>query len=735
MKKTRSLIALLAIILPVLQAEQPAPAGLSTRDLAGIRAAHDSWQHRFEKAVDGSHTAVNPGQNWTTRFDGRGFLVEPSGENWRWGLELRSYGVGENRVTLADKAPVSVSDQKLSYRWNEGLEEWFRNDTRGIEQGWTLAERPDGSESERLILELAVRGGLEAEITTGGRGVSFVDPNGVALTYGGLKAWDATGRDLAVRFVEGGSGKIAIEVDERHAVYPVTIDPIAQQARLKADNAGNFDAFGGAVAISGDTAIVGARFESGSADSNSNSGAAYVFVRSGNTWTQQAYLRAPNAGPDDFFGYSVAISGDTVAVGAWGEDATAAGDPFNNSRPNSGAVYVFTRSGTTWTFQARLKAPNAGDNDQFGYAIALAGDQLAIGAPYEDNNSTDPVNSDNNNGFNDGAVYVFKRQTATWSLESYLKASTANDGDNFGFSLAISGNSLLVGAPEDGPGGACAVFTYNGTTWTEEAILTAANTQANDSFGYSVALSGDTAVAGAPYEDTNPLGTITDVNHDYGAAYVFTRTAGVWTERAVLKGFNREPKDSFGTSVAVAGDFVAVGAPEEDSDLNGSRTPGVTNSGAVYLFRRSGSTWVQRSLLKGGSNMAGGRVGVSLAMEPGTLFAGATGEDNGAGSAYAFTITEVAPTLSIRGKRTIRVAARIPRRTVRGTAADADGDLVRVEAKDTRPKGRRIFRRATGTSNWTYRAPLRTGRNRIQVVAVDATGKRSNPRQVTVIRR
>jgi len=734
MKKTTPLIALLALTLPALRAGQPAPAGLSAGDWADIRAAHEDWRHRFEKTEDGGHTASNPGQAWTTRFDGRGFLVEPSGESWRWGLELRTYGVGESRVTLAEKAPVAVSGETLSYRWDGHLEEWFLNDTRGIEQGWTFRERPAGSEQDRLTLELAVRGGLEPQVNASGLGVSFADESGIALTYGGLKAWDATGRDLAVRFVQSGAGHIAIEVDERNAVYPVTIDPIAQQARMKADNAGNNDVFGTSVAVSGNTVVVGASQEAGPGDVLANSGAAYVFVRDGNTWTQQGYLRAPNAGMDDYFGGAVAISGDVVAVGARGEDATAAGDPSNNALTNSGAAYVFTRSGSTWSFQSRLKAPNAGEQDFFGVAVALSADFLVVSATGEDNDSGS-VQSDNNNGFNEGAVYVFEPSGMSWTLEGYLKASTTSDADGFGTALALSGNTLAVGATSDALKGSCAVFVHNGTSWSEQAVLNGSETLANDLFGNSVAISGDVLVVGAPADDVNQLGTITSVDDESGAAYVFTRTAGVWTERAVLRGFNREPKDEFGTRVAVSGNFVAVGALYEGSDLNGSRTPGVTKSGAVYLYHRSGSDWPLKRLLKGGSNMAFGLFGNAVAMDGATLISGANGEDNFAGAVYAFTITEVAPTLSITGKKTVRVDAATASYTVRGTAADADGNLARVEAKDSRPKGKKGFRSAKGTAAWTYRAPLKPGRNKIQIVAVDAAGNRSLPSQVTVIRK
>lgn len=735
MKRTASLIATVALSLHALRADQPAPAGLSAGDWSGIRAAHEDWQHRFEKTEDGSHTASNPGQNWTTRFDGRGFLVEPAGESWRWGLELRAYGVGEELVALAEKAPVSVSDEKLSYRWDEDLEEWFRNDTRGIEQGWTISERPAGSRTEPLRLELAVRGGLKPQVNTSGLGVAFADANGIALTYGGLKAWDATGRDLAVRFDKGESGRIAITVDDLAAAYPITIDPIAQQTRLKADNAGDADAFGWAVAISGNTAAVSARFEEGPGNTLANSGAVYVFVRNGSTWTQQAYLRAPNADAQDFFGTSVALSGDVLAVGATGEDGSAQSkSPLNNDVSSSGAVYTYTRTGSTWTHQMRIKAPNAGESDIFGNSVALSNDFLFIGAPNEAN-STSSLSTDNNNAVSAGAVYVYSPDPLGWNLHTYLKASTTGTSDMFGDTLAVSGNTLVVGATNDATSGRCIVFTYDGTSWSEQAILVGSNTQPNDLFGTGLAISGDTIVAGAPSEDTGLNGMIASANEEVGAAYVFVRNAGVWTEQAILKASNAGARDEFGGAVAISGDLIAVGAPREDSDLSGGDNALATDSGAVYLFRRTGSTWTQSAFLKGSLAQENGTVGKSVALSGGYLIIGASGEDNFSGAAYPYLISEVAPTVTIKGAKTIRVGAATSRYLVRGTAADVEGDLARVEAKDSRPTGAQLFRSAKGTAAWTYRAPLKTGRNKIQVVAVDAGGNRSIPSQLTVIRR
>ncbi|QOJ04896.1 MAG: FG-GAP repeat protein [Planctomycetia bacterium] len=213
---------------------------------------------------------------------------------------------------------------------------------------------------------------------------------------------------------------LRIVIDDRDAVYPLTIDPIAQQAYLKASNTGANDQFGQSVAVSGDTVVVGAYREDSSAtgvngnqadNSAADSGAAYVFVRSGGVWSQQAYLKASNTGADDRFGNSVSVSGGTVVVGAYQEDSSATGVNGNgadNSASNSGAAYVFVRSSGVWSQQAYLKASNTGATDQFGYSVAVSGDNVVVGAPGEDSSATGVNgNGANNSAADSGAAYVF----------------------------------------------------------------------------------------------------------------------------------------------------------------------------------------------------------------------------------------------------------------------------------------------------------------------------------------
>lgn len=476
-------------------------------------------------------------------FNESGFEVQPKEANWKWGLDLCGYGLGYPSFQLSDSfasAEVRTEKNRLTFIRGEILEEWFINDDNGLEQGWIFNKPPQGNDSQ-LWLEFAVRGELQAQSGPDHRSVTFVNDKGEAmLNYGGLKAWDATGKALTAAFVISKVNLIHIKVDAEGAVYPVTIDPVAQQAYLKPFNPGRDYGFGCSVAASGDTVVVGAWAESGDDNgvygvANTWKGAAYVFVRSNGRWNQQAYLKASNAKVGDQFGEAVAISGNTIVIGARMErsDATGVnGNGNDNSLERAGAAYVFVRENGQWREQAYLKASNTSRFSEFGISVAISGDTALIGASREDNL-----------GIDSGAAYVFARNAGQWSQQAYLKASNIGvGGDLFGRSVAISGDNLVVGAPgEDsnatginGDGsnnrasrsGAAYVFVRESTQWSQQAYLKAFNTGASDQFGYSVAVSGDMVISGSPGESSNA----TDVNGDgsnnsirsAGAAYVFT---------------------------------------------------------------------------------------------------------------------------------------------------------------------------------------------------------------------
>jgi hypothetical protein len=395
----------------------------------------------------------------------------------------------------------------------------------------------------------------------------------------------------------------------------------SQQAYLKASNTGLDDDFGFSVSISGDTIVVGAPYEASNAtgvngnqsdNSASQSGAAYVFTRTAGVWSQQAYLKASNTEVGDWFGCLVSISGDTIVVGAPYEASNATGvngNQADNSAYSAGAAYVFARTAGVWSQQAYLKASNTEAGDWFGCLVSISGDTIIVGAPSEDSNATG-VNGDDadNSATNSGAAYVFVRTSGVWSQRAYLKASNGGGGDIFGCSVSISGDTIVVGAwceASNATGingnqadnsatdsGAAYVFTRTAGVWSQRAYLKASNGGGGDIFGCSVSISGDTIVVGASYEDSNATGVngnqADNSTFQSGAAYVFTRTAGIWSQQAYLKASNTGTADLFGCSVSISGDTIVVGASGEDSNATGVNGDQTNNSagwsGAAYVY-------------------------------------------------------------------------------------------------------------------------------------------------------
>ena len=462
------------------------------------------------------------------------------------------------------------------------------------------------------------------------------------------------------------------------------------QAYLKPPNPSNLDRFSfGAVAISGDTVVVGNRNEQSSTTAIINgsdlsstdnaaggSGAAYVYVRSGSTWTHQAYLKAPNRSNNDKFGYSVAVSGDTIAVAARKEASTTTGiihgadlSATNDGGTANGAVYVFVRSGSIWSFQAYLKAPNTSNNDNFGTSLAISGDTIVVGATGEASTTTGVINGNdlsatNDAGNSEGAAYVFRRSGSTWSHEAYLKAPNASALSLFGTSVGISGDTIAVGAMDEPSttnaiingsdlsstnttgtqNGSVYIFQRSGSSWSHQAYLKAPNNSDTDEFGTWVAIDGDTVAVGGPNEDSKTSAVIhgadlsgaDDLGDNTGAVYVFARTGSTWAHQAYLKAPNVFKSTWFGSSVSVYGDTIAVGALGEWSstvaiingtDLSGTNLLGAS-SGAVYVFQRSGLTWSHQSYLKAANASALDNLGDSVALFGDTIVAGAWAEQS-----------------------------------------------------------------------------------------------------------
>jgi hypothetical protein len=433
---------------------------------------------------------------------------------------------------------------------------------------------------------------------------------------------------------------------------------VRQLAYLKASNSEASDHFacggslpghiGNALAVSGDgnTVAVGAPHESsaarginGNQDDNSlyQSGAVYVYVRRGDAWTQQAYLKASNPGGSDMFGLSLAFSrdGNTLAVAAPWEASAATGVNGNqndDSIPQAGAVYIFTRAGNTWSQHSYVKASNTGrkgvgddiEGDQFGFSISLSGDgnTLAVGAVGEDSNSTgiNGVPTDDS-ASGSGAIYAFDRRGGAWQQTGYFKGSRSQRNDALGFAVAISGdgNTIAAGTGDEsclngginpsgcdidtfpahlaaGSAGAAYVWVRSGDTWVEQAFIKASNPALEDWFGVRLALNGDGSrlLVGAALEDSGAKGVHgrqdDESAEDSGAAYLYSRTATSWSQLAYIKASNTDPYDEFGISVAISRDgrTAVAGARMESSaarTINGNQNDNEAGqSGAAYVF-------------------------------------------------------------------------------------------------------------------------------------------------------
>jgi hypothetical protein len=457
----------------------------------------------------------------------------------------------------------------------------------------------------------------------------------------------------------------------------VQVDPAVDGAigYFKASNAESGDYFGYSLAVSADgaTMVVGAAREDSGAhgvggDELHNyaldSGAAYVFVRDGDTWKQQAYLKSFNVDEEDLFGEVViSADGDTIAVGAVHEDSAATcvgGDRNDDSAEDAGAVYVFEREAGAWSQTAYIKASNTQPSAEFGLALALSadGNTLAVGAHQEDSAATG-VGGDPWLGVaeDSGAVDVYSRDGGEWVHRAYLKASNTGEGDHFGQALALSadGTTLAVGAPLErskSPGidgdqlddslysGAVYMFSLKDGAWSQQAYIKASNPGFLDVFGFSVALSldGDTLAVGAVNEASAATEIDGDQSNDAaagaGAVYVFSRLGQAWQQDAYIKAPNAGENDLFGYSLALSGDggVLVAGAPNEGSGDAGSFADPADEtgpkSGAVYVFTRVAGTWTHRRYLKAPNSRSGYQFGadVALAADAGTLLIGAPEE-------------------------------------------------------------------------------------------------------------
>ncbi len=539
--------------------------------------------------------AVNPAQRLRVGFSRRGVAVASGGG--RLSMALSAYGYASALRPVAPAAP-HASANRVSYS-HGALHEWFANGPLGLEQGFDVAARPSAG-SGPLTFSLALSGNLDPRLE---HGSLLLSGRGVALRYGGLVATDARGRALR-SWLQLVKGHVLIRLDDRGAVYPLRVDPLIQQGeKLTGGEEIGKGFFGVSVALSsnGDTALIGGE------DDDSGIGAAWVFTRSGSTWSQQAKLTGGEEVGKAYFGRNVALSadGNTALIGDETDDEEL------------GAAWVFTRTGSTWTQQGKkLTGGEESGKARFGDSVALSSEgSTALIGGYDDNTEA-------------GAAWVFTRSGSTWSQQGAKPTGKEESGKGFfGGSTALSseGNTALVGGRTDGANaGAVWVFTRSGSTWTQQGKkLTGGEESGGGYFGQSVALSseGNTALIGGEFD-----------GDDIGAAWVFTRSGSTWTQQgAKLTGSGESGKGLFGDSVALSseGNTALIGGAGADGE----------SIGAAWLFTRSGSTWTQEGEKLTGSGESGeGAFGgsVALSSEGSTALIGGFLDDDFTGAAWVF---------------------------------------------------------------------------------------------------
>ena len=611
-------LALLALILPACgendQAAELLDAALASTDastdvttsgpstddaakssvLAAYTAARqaegkDDVRYHF-KREDASFGGHNFTQGLDTRIDARGFEVKHTEDGWHARFETLAVRCGDARVAVGasevravDGAPHRASIARVLGK--TAFEEYTINGPLGVEQGFTLPGNPC-RESE-MVIEVGVEG-LTPEAK--GDAITLRDEAGVArATYASLYAQDARGTVLEAS-LGARDGRIEIRVNTAGAVWPVVIDPIlaTQEAMLTQLVAAANDNFGTSVAVSGTMALVGAPGILG----GGRRGAAYLFVQSGTSWKQQQELMASDGAANDRFGESVALSGTTAVVGA----------------SSANRAYIFVQSGSVWVQQQELTASDGVAGDAFGFSVALSGTTALVGAKW-------------NNG-RQGAAYIFVWNGSSWVQQPKLVGSDGLAGDMFGSSVALSGTTALIGASAKGiDQGVAYVFVQGGTGWTQQQELIASDGVSYDAFGASVALSGTTAIVGAPM--------IPVTLSKQGAAYIFVWNGSSWVQQPRLVASDAVAADHFGSSVALSGTTAFVGA-----------SYGVAGAGAVYVFAQGGSGWTQQPTLSAGGPPSQDHFGSAVAVSGTTVLVGAynktLGANVGQGAAYVF---------------------------------------------------------------------------------------------------
>ena len=550
----------------------------------------------------------------------------------RFAISLKAFGRGGALKALAPVSPV-VSADRVSYA-HGSLHEWWTNGPLGLEQGFDLARRPVGSGA--LTLSLAVP--VSARLAHG----TLLLPGG--LRYAGVHATDAGGRALPA-WLEMSGGHVLVRVNDRGARYPIRVDPFVQQAELTASDGAVEDDLGYSVAISGNTLVVGAPHQTypqvQTSNTDSDPGAAYVFALGAGGWTQTAKLTAPDAAADGL-GWSVAISGNTIVAGAPGISSVS--QPCDGKPPaDPGAAYVYSMPAGGWanmTPTAALTASDACPGDGLGWSVAISGNTVVAGAPW-----APTVADEKEPGYpplpGQGAAYEYTMPSSGWKSMTQTAELLASDPSgedvHFGWSVGMSGNTIVVGDPlQHGQAGEAYVFAMGASGWanmTQTAELTASDPKpGSDQLGTSVAVSGNTVVVGAL---VHTVGSVFEA----GAAYVYVMPASGWmsmTQTAELSSSDASEGEYFGMSVGISEGTIVVGAPQH-------QTGQFSDSGAAYVYTEPPGGWMnmtQTAELNASDPSTRDSLGTSVAVSGSTILAGAqlhaVGSNLRQGAAYVF---------------------------------------------------------------------------------------------------
>jgi hypothetical protein len=563
------------------------------------------------QAVRGGLRFENTRHDIAADFDAGGVDIRSGSARWR--MHLLAFGRKNAMTTSANVAPRGRLN-RIEYR-HGAITEWYVNGPLGLEQGFTVTGQPTGIGNQPLTVALGISGNLAA-LAAREDGLTFIRRDGAAvLRYEGLTAYDAAGRELRC-WLELSDRELVLKVDDSAAHYPVTIDPWIQRAALTASDGQSGDALGSSIAISGDTVAVGSPL-SGSA----TQGAVYVFVKPASGWknmTQVAKLTATDADFEDELGLAVDIAGDTIVAGA----------PVVGFNDKPGAVYVFVKPADGWkdmTQTAELLASDGQPGDQLGWFVSMSGNTVVGGAISAGSSSA-------------GVVYVFTKPTSSWKKRMTQTAElSASHGGAVGGWLSIDRDTVVSGGVSGINGKEAAlVYVKPSKGWkktmTETAILEASDGQPLDGFGNSTYIEGDTIAVGAPEAK---IGS----NIEQGAGYVFVKPARGWkgllTQTAKLTSSDGRAKDQLGWSVSISGNILALGA--NDAHAKESRP------GAAYIYVKPAAGWknaTQKSKVIARDGMLVGEFGASVSMSGGTLAVGAPGTTVGSkigqGAAFVF---------------------------------------------------------------------------------------------------